>query len=733
MILSPQEKEAFLSAKIADPHRLLGLHPYELKKNLIARAFIQKATKATLIHRKTHKKYPLTLIAAEGLFEGIITNETTPFAYWIEIEKPEGTLQQIADPYSFQPTLTETDLHYFSEGNHHKIYEKLGAHYREHEGIRGVSFAVWAPHAQRVSVVGQFNGWDGRYHPMRMLGASGIWEIFVPHLEVGTLYKFEIVTPSGQVILKTDPYGLYFEGAPHHAAIVYDLSKYEWQDQAWMKKRSQSSPHEEPISIYELHQGSWKAILEDNCRPLSYREMAVALVDYIKKMGFTHVEFMPLAEHPFAGSWGYQVTGFFAPTHRFGNPDEFRFLVDTLHQNNIGVIIDWVPAHFPKDAFALAQFDGTCLYEHADPKQGEHRDWGTLIFNYDRHEVRNFLTASALSWFDRYHIDGLRVDAVASMLYLDYSREAGDWIPNAYGGKENLGALYFIRETNRLVHHYYPGTLMIAEESTAWSGVTRSLEHYGLGFDFKWNMGWMHDTLKYFQTDPLFRKWHHHQLTFGMLYQYTENFISIFSHDEVVHGKRSMINKMPHHHMRDKAQALRALYAYQWGWPGKKGLFMGQEWGQSREWVYDQSLDWHLLIYQDHHGLQTLIKDLNHWYTTHRNLAKKDHHPEGFEWIEVNDTENSVFSFIRKGLNSTDTTLIIGNFTPQLHGHYQVGVPYKGYWKEMINTDAFIYGGHGHGNLGGLSTINQPFHHHPYSLSLTLPPMSTLMLKYELQ
>ncbi len=732
MILSPLELNAFLTARVPDPHRLLGLHPCHSKshKGLIARAFVQGAERCEIVDRKNQKKcYELKKLDDAGFFEALLPEHKTVFAYWLRIHYPNGCIKQVADPYSFMPTLSKEDLHYFAEGTHHRIYNKLGAHVITHEGVKGVSFAVWAPHARRVCVVGDFNHWDGRYHPMRMLGASGIWELFIPELEVGQKYKFEIQGAGGEIFLKTDPYGTAFESPPNNASIIYDLSQYLWKDEKWMQARHHRSWHNEPISIYEVHHGSWRRVVEDGNRPLSYREMAIALAQYVKKMGFTHVEFMPLAEHPFEGSWGYQVSGFFAPTHRFGSPDDFRFLVDTLHQHEIGVILDWVPAHFPKDTFALAQFDGSCLYEHADPRQAEHKDWGTLIFNYERNEVRNFLISNALAWMDRYHIDGLRVDAVASMLYLDYSKEAGEWIPNVYGGKENLGALHFIRETNSLVHHYYPGTLMIAEESTSWNGVTRKVEDNGLGFDFKWNMGWMHDVLFYFQKDPVYRKWHHKQLTFGMLYQYSENFIHCFSHDEVVHGKGSMLWKMASGSIRDKAQALRALYAYQWGWPGKKGLFMGQEWGQSKEWVYDMSLDWHLLQYRDHSGIQQLVKDLNHWYGTHYTLASRDHHPGGFEWIEVNDAHNSVFSFARFGYQQEDTALVVANFTPQYHPEYRIGVPFHAYWKEVINTDASVYGGSGLGNLGGKHSELFSYHGRPCSLLLSLPPMSVLILQ----
>lgn len=731
MILSPIELESFLQALIADPHRLLGLHPYK-KKQWLGRAWVKDAVRCEIVSLTDPTAiYELELIHPMGLFEGILKGVTEAFPYHLRIHYTDGTLHQSACPYAFLPTLSDEDLHYFGEGRHDRIYEKLGGHLKVHQGVSGVAFAVWAPHATRVSVVGDFNQWDGRYHPMRMLGASGIWELFIPGLHAGTHYKYEIRTQEGHILLKTDPYGVYFEGAPHHAAVVCDLSQYDWKDAEWMRKRSQADWRRQPISIYEVHHGSWRTVVEEG-RPLSYREMAHALADYVQEMGFTHVEFMPLAEHPYGGSWGYQVTGFFAPTHRFGTPDDFRYMVDVLHQKGIGVLMDWVPAHFPRDAFALAQFDGTCLYEHADPRQGEHKDWGTLIFNYDRHEVRNFLLASALAWMDRYHIDGLRVDAVASMLYLDYSREEGDWIPNSYGGRENIGALDFLRHTNERVHSLYPGVLMIAEESTSWSGVTRSIQDSGgLGFDFKWNMGWMHDTLKYLQMDPLFRKWHHNELTFAMLYQYTEHFVQFFSHDEVVHGKGSLLGKMAGESISAKARALRALYAYQWFWPGKKGLFMGQEWGQSAEWAYDRSLDWHLLQYMDHKGVQLLVKDLNHFYQNHLAIAERDHDVHGFEWVEVDDVANSVYSFIRWGHEPTDALLVVANFTPQFHGSYRVGVPFAGSWEEVINTDAEIYGGSGAGNLGCKYTQEGSAHGRPQILDLCLPSMGVIVLRFK--
>lgn len=695
------------------------------------RTFLQDALSCSVVHLETEKQYPLERLTDEGLFEGFIAGEKECFPYRLRVEQSNGEIRQFYDPYSFLPTLGEQDIYFFSEGTDTYAYKKMGAHPRTHQGIAGVSFAVWAPNALRVSVVGNFNHWDGRYHAMRTLGSSGVWEIFIPGLPSGTIYKYEIVGPNEDVFLKTDPYGSSFESPPNNASIVVETEGYTWNDQTWLEQRAKTDWKKAPISVYELHLGSWKRKMEDACQVFTYREIAPELADYVKKMGFTHVEFMPLAEHPFAGSWGYQVTGFFAPTWRFGSPDDFKYLVDYLHQQGIGIIMDWVPAHFPKDAFALAQFDGTALYEHSDPRQGYHHDWGTLIFNYGRSEVRGFLINSAVAWMERYHIDGLRVDAVASMLYLDYSREEGEWIPNKYGGRENIEALEFLRATNQIVHQLFPGSIMIAEESTSWGGVTQPVENHGLGFDFKWNMGWMHDNISYFNQDPIHRKYHHNQLSFGMLYQYSENFIQVFSHDEVVHGKGSMINKMAGQSMSDKANQLRALYTYMWMWPGKKTLFMGSEFGQSAEWKYDEQLDWYLLQYQDHAGIQTLIADLNQLYTSHLSLAYRDHLSGGFSWINVDDWENSCLSFLRKGEYPSDQYVVVSNFTPVPRSHYQVGVPTAGYWKEIVNSNAGNYGGGGEGNFGGLSSHQHAANGYDQSLSIYLPGHTTLVFQYQ--
>lgn len=738
MIIAPADLQALLLAQHAQPHAVLGMHPHTQKGNdgVVVRAFLREVETCEVvdIQAKPERRWPMQKIHEAGVFEAFIPGDGQVFRYQLRTLDRQGDIRQFHDPYSFLPTMGEVDLHLFNEGTDRKVYEKMGAHFRAVGGVNGVAFTVWAPSARRVSVVGDFCAWDGRFFPMRSLGSSGVWELFIPGLVEGMKYKYELIGGDNCLKLKTDPYGTYYEAPPHNASILYNPNKYLWGDAAWIKKRATTDWKKTPVSIYELHLGSWRRKVEEGNRPLNYRELAHELIPYLKDMGFTHVEFMPVAEHPFAGSWGYQVTGFFAPTHRFGSPADFQYLVDQLHQNDIGVIVDWVPAHFPKDTFALADFDGTHLYDHADPKQGEHSDWGTLIFNYGRHEVRGFLTASALSWLDRYHIDGLRVDAVASMLYLDYSRKDGEWIPNKYGGKENIDALDFIRTTNNLVHELFPGVLMVAEESTSWSGVTRATsDQGGLGFDFKWNMGWMHDTLLYFSKDPVYRRWHQNDLTFGMIYQHSENFVQIFSHDEVVHGKGSMIMKMAAWYMNDKAQTLRALYALMWLWPGKKALFMGCEFGQANEWAYDRSLDWHLTQLREHAGIQKLVRDLNALYRSDPTIFQHDLTREGFQWINASDAESSVISFLRKGVTETDVYLVVGHYTATARSNYRVGVPLNGFWEEKINSAADVYGGTGQGNQGGL-TAQKPekdWDGQPYFLEMTLPPNSTLVFKYK--
>ncbi len=666
-----------------------------------------------------------------GFYEAFLPKRKQVFRYRLRATLDNGETHEIHDAYSFLPTLGDQDLYLFNEGNEHRLYDKLGAHLRRVNEVPGVSFAVWAPNAKRVSVVGNFNGWDGRYHPMRPLGASGVWELFVPGLGRGELYKYELWDVRGHIRLKTDPFGSYFEAPPGNASVVHETGRYAWNDAEWMEKRRVAAgDRDQPMSIYEIHLGSWKRRADDGNRPLSYRELAPQLADYVTEMGFTHVEVMPLAEHPFDGSWGYQVTGFFAPTQRFGTPDDFAWFVDHLHQRGIGVILDWVPAHFPRDSFALAEFDGTHLYEHADPRQGAHMDWGTLIFNYSRNEVRCFLIANALCWLDRYHLDGLRVDAVASMLYLDYSRKSGEWVPNKFGGRENLDAIEFLKTTNDLVHHYYPGVRMIAEESTSFPGISKPTHEGGIGFDFKWNMGWMHDTLKFFTKDPIHRKWHQNDLTFGMLYQYAENFVSVFSHDEVVHGKGSMLMKMAAWHIPEKAANLRALYGHMWGWPGKKLLFMGSEFGQSSEWAYAGSLDWHLTQYLDHEGVRLLVRDLNRLYVQEPVLSRNDLNPHGFRWLACHDSEGSVLAFLRCDASEQSLFAVVGHFTPVIRRNYRIGVPRRGFWSEVINTNSQYYGGSGLGNHGGVHTDDVPADGMSQSVQLTLPPLTTTILKW---
>jgi 1,4-alpha-glucan branching enzyme len=625
--------------------------------------------------------------------------------------------------------LTDFDLHLLSEGTHYRSYEKLGAHLVEKDGVAGTEFAVWAPNAERVAVIGDFNGWDTDANPMQVHPEAGVWECFIPGVRAGSLYKYQIYSRFNEYqASKADPYGFAAETRPQTASKVWDLSGYDWGDREWMERRAAWNPIESPVSIYELHIGSWARIPEEGDRWLTYREMAVRLAEYVHDMGYTHVEFMPVSEHPFDGSWGYQTVGYFAPTSRFGTPQDLMYLVDTLHRNGIGVILDWVPAHFPTDAHGLVYFDGTHLYEHADPRQGQHPDWGTSVFNFGRSEVRNFLISNALFWLERYHIDGLRVDAVASMLYLDYGRREGEWIPNRYGGRENLETIDFLRTLNTVAYSSFPGIMMIAEESTAWPMVSRPTYLGGLGFGFKWNMGWMHDMLDYMSKEPIYRSYHQGQITFSMLYAFTENFILPFSHDEVVHGKRSMISKMPGDDWQKFAN-LRALYGFMMGHPGKMLQFMGCEFGQWNEWNHDTSLDWHLLGVPSHKGLQRWVRDLNTVYRGEPALYELDADAGGFEWIDCSDNQRSVVSFLRKGRQPGGEVLFVCNFTPVVHHNYRIGVPHAGEWKELLNGDATLYGGSGQGNLGTVSTAPVATHGHPVSLNLTLPPLATIALK----
>jgi len=731
MILTDAELKSLLKVQLRNPHQLLGMHPLGGGRGLVARAFLPEAVQVELVptHDKSQPGFPLQRVHDQGVFEGMTSAATTVYAYDLVITDAAGQVRQGRDPYSFLPTLGETDLFLFNQGNERRIYDKLGAQLRVIDGVPGTSFAVWAPNARRVSVVGDFNHWDGRCHAMRLLGASGVWEIFVPGIGEGALYKYEIWDAHGHVVLKTDPYGFFFEPAPKNASIVWNNCKMAWTDEAWLKTRAERNLFRSPVNIYEVHPGCWRK--KSQFESFNYRELAGPLVDYVRKMGFTHVEFLPVSEHAYFPSWGYQVTGFYSTTCRYGTPDDFQYLVNALHEAGIGVFVDWVPAHFPRDDWALARFDGTCLYEHEDPRKGTHQDWGTLIFNYGRHEVRNFLAANSLFWCDRFHVDGLRVDAVASMLYLDYSRKEGEWLPNQYGGRENLEAIEFLRHFNHLVHTEHPGVATIAEESTAWPLVTRPPYLGGLGFSFKWNMGWMHDTLNYFTRDPVYRKYHQNDLTFAMLYHHHENFLLPLSHDEVVHGKRSLISRMPGDDWQNFAN-LRALLGYQSTFPGKKLLFMGGEFGQRNEWDANAELDWWLLEAGPYHrGLQRFVEDLNKLYQAESALWECDYDYEGFFWVDCSDHDHSVLSFVRRSKDQSSVLLIVLNLTPVAREHYRVGLPLDGFWREVLNSDSEIYGGSNLGNLGGVRAEDFKMHNQPFSAGFRLAPLSATIFKRE--
>jgi 1,4-alpha-glucan branching enzyme len=731
MVLTQEELRSLVDVNHRSPHQLLGLHELGDGSGLVVRAFVPGAAGVEIqpVHEKNKPRIKLERVHESGLFEGRTAATDKVYAYDLVITNPDKTVRRTRDAYSFLPTLGEADLYLFGKGDERRIYEKLGAQLRTIDGVHGTSFAVWAPNARRVSVVGDFNQWDGRCHAMRSLGPSGVWEIFVPGVGEGAHYKFEIKNIHGHIVLKTDPFGFFFETPPKNAAIVWDPRKFQWTDEEWLKQRRERDALRSPMSIYEVHIGSWQK--KSMGESPGYRELAEPLVKYVKQLGFTHVEFLPVAEHAFYPSWGYQVTGFFAPTSRYGTPEDFRFLVNELHRAGIGVIIDWVPAHFPRDDWALAHFDGTALYEHEDPRKGAHQDWGTLIFNFGRHEVSNFLTANALFWCDQFHIDGLRVDAVASMLYLDYSRKEGEWIPNQYGGRENLEAIDFLRKFNHITHVEFPGVVTIAEESTAWPSVTRPPYLGGLGFSFKWNMGWMHDTLNYFNHDPVHRKYHQNDLTFAMLYHHHENFILPLSHDEVVHGKRSLLGRMPGDDWQRFAN-LRALLAYQWLFPGKKLLFMGGELGQSNEWNANGEVEWWLLGAGPYHrGLQRFVEDLNRLYVAESGLWQADYDYSGFYWIDCLDNQNSVLSFVRQNSDGTNPLAIVLNLTPVPRSHYRLGLPRGGTWREVLNSDAGIYGGSNMGNQGGVQTEEIPSHNQPHSAELTLPPLGVVVFQPE--
>ncbi|MGQ0696373.1 MAG: 1,4-alpha-glucan branching protein GlgB [Nitrospiraceae bacterium] len=728
----PEEIERLVKAEHWNPYELLGPHHTSVEgtKAFAVRTFAPDAREARVIPDVPGSRpIQMNRIHEAGLFEAILPRPNGTSTYRIQVTDSGGTVTERHDPYAFQPMVSDHDLYLFSEGRLFKAYDTLGAHVRTVNGITGVHFVVWAPNAARVSVVGEFNRWDGRCHQMTNRGTTGLWELFIPDLPQSTLYKYEIRARSQEApFLKADPYAFAAELRPRTASLVHDLSTYQWGDRNWMEARSRRNPLTAPMSIYEVHLGSWMRVPEEGGRWLTYRELADKLIHYAQYMGYTHLELMPVTEHPFDGSWGYQAAGYFAATCRYGSPEDFMAFVDAAHQAGIGIIMDWAPAHFPDDPHGLAWFDGTHLYDHEDPRLGYHPDWNSRIFNYGRVEVRNFLLNSALFWLDTYHIDGLRVDAVASMLYRDYGRKPDEWIPNQFGGNENLEAVSLIKELNVLVHQEHPGAVTIAEESTAWPGVSKPTYTGGLGFTFKWNMGWMHDMLAYFGNDPVHRKYHQNQITFGLLYAFHENFVLVLSHDEVVHGKKALLDKMPGDYWQRFAN-LRALYGFMYGHPGKKMLFMGGEFGQWWEWNHDDSLQWHLCQHEPHLGLQRYVHDLNWLYRNEPALHEVDFDWTGFQWIDFNDGDNSVIAFLRKARDQHDMVVCVCNFTPVPRFGYRIGVPSLGWFRELLNSDAETYGGSNVGNGGGVMAELIPSHGFPNSIALTLPPLSVLYLK----
>jgi 1,4-alpha-glucan branching enzyme len=723
---SEEDVKRLLALRHPDPHSVLGIHP--MSGGVALRAFRPDASAIAALPDDGRAPIPLRP-RGQGFFEAWVPGPEKAFSYLLEVSYPHGASFRLRDPYCFLPTLGEVDLHLTGEGRHRRLWEKLGAQPLHFSGVAGVAFAVWAPTAAGVSVVGDFNGWDGRLHAMREMGSSGVWELFIPEVGEGTRYKFEIrPRHGGPPLLKADPFAFRTEVPPATASVVHSLKHYRWGDGPWMQRRRLTDWMASPLSIYEVHLGSWKRVVEDGGRPLTYREAAVSLAGYAKQMGFTHVELLPVAEHPFGGSWGYQVGSYFSPTARYGHPDDLRFFVDHLHQQGLGVIVDWVPGHFPRDAHGLARFDGSAVYEHEDPRQGAHPDWGTLVFNFGRNEVRNFLVDNALFWLDEYHVDGLRVDAVASMLYLDYSRRPGEWIPNKGGGRENDEAIAFLREVNEAVRDAHPGAMMIAEESTAWPQVTARPREGGLGFELKWNMGWMNDTLAYFAKDPVHRKFHHHQLTFGLLYAFSERFVLPLSHDEVVHGKGSLFGRMPGDDWQ-KAANLRALFAWMWAHPGKKLLFMGSEIGQFDEWHHERSLDWHLLADPAHLGIQQMVRDLNRRYAANAALYQVDFAPAGFQWLQADSADVNVFAFVRRSHAGDRHLVCVANLSPVPRVDYRVGLPEARRYVEVLNTDAKEYGGSGVRNAAGVTAEARPWDNQPASAALTLPPLGIIWLE----
>ena len=726
-MLSKEEITAIVEGNHGNVFAVLGIHRNKGSKKVFIRAYQPFASSIEVVDEQGASLGLMEKIDERGFFQ-INFDRTEDFVYHFRITNDKGQVYEAEDTYRFPSTIGDIDEYLFAQGNHRDIYKKLGSHLMEINGVKGVAFAVWAPNAKRVSVIGSFNNWDGRIDVMRKHINCGVWDIFIPGLVEGEYYKFEIKTQDDRILTKSDPLATYAEVRPNTASIVYDLNHYQWNDDEWMKYRENSNTYDRPMSIYEVHLGSWRRKGDNGSEFLTYREFADRLVPYVSNMGFTHVEFLPLCEHPLDASWGYQITGLFAPTSRFGTPDDFRYMIDKFHQAGISVIMDWVPAHFPKDAHGLAEFDGTCLYEHSDPRKGEHKDWGTKIYNYGRTEVCNLLCASALYWLKEFHIDGLRVDAVASMLYLDYSRKQGEWVPNVYGGNENLEAIAFIRKMNEMVYTQTKGTITCAEESTAWPMVSRPVSAGGLGFGYKWNMGWMNDTLRYISHEPVHRKYHHGLLTFGLLYAFNENFILPISHDEVVHGKGSMLEKMPGDEWQKFAN-LRAYYGFMWTHPGKKLLFMGNEFGQDWEWNSEESLRWFLLDYPMYKGMQNCVRDLNLMYKGNEALYEEDFDSRGFEWIDHSNCDDSVISYIRKGHNPDDYLVVVCNFTPVVRHNYRIGVSEACAYQEIFNSDDKNYWGGGVRNEGPQQAQNLSVSGRPYSIELVLPPLSTIVLK----
>ena len=729
--LTSEDMRAIWDFNTKDPFSILGLHPLNTDRGLktVIRAYQPQASFIRGESCDGEFEFDFMKLGNTGFFEAILDKEYEPFFYNLVIRQDDGNEYTLTDPYAFLPVLSDFDRHLISSGTHYELYRKLGANLVEHQGFKGVHFAVWAPNAHAVSVVGSFNSWDGRRHQMRMLGSTGIWEIFIPNIGEGELYRFEIHGADGNLHVKVDPLAKLSEVRPATASITTHLDGYEWGDDLYMSTHWATKVFGSPMNIYEVHAGSWRRDPANPDRFLNWDELAETLIPYLKEMGYTHVEFLPLAEHPLDESWGYQVTGYYSPTSRYGTPDQFRHFVDLCHQNEIGVIVDWVPAHFPKDAHALGRFDGTACYEHADPRQGEHPHWGTYIFNLGRNEVKNFLIANAMYWLKEFHCDGLRVDAVASMLYLDYGKGPGQWVPNKDGGNINYDTLEFLKHLNSIMGRLTPHAILIAEESTSFPSITRPPEQGGLGFHYKWNMGWMNDFLSYIQHEPIHRKYHHNQLTFSMVYAYSENFIQVFSHDEVVHGKGSMLGKMPGDNWQKFAN-LRLTYAFQYAHPGKKLNFMGNDFGQFREWNEKRSLDWHLISWDSHGKLLQMMKVLNHLYKENAPFWEIDHYYTGFEWIWCDDADNSIVSFVRKD-DHGNQILCVFNFTPVVRNDYRLGAPTRGKWKEIFNTDAAMFGGSNVGNFGEVWTQDIPWQNRQWSLNIKLPPLAAVYFRLE--